>query len=104
MKYAHLQHAIELAEEHGLRNLAETIRREVERISEEELDLKVVSAEVAIPRGDVEAFIGWFVGDDDIESALRRFGSHIPTGEPEQNRRYVEQLMSDHPLQFCSRG
>jgi hypothetical protein len=100
IKYAHLQHAIELAEQHGLRSLAETIRQEAEGISEEELDLKVVSAEVSIRREDIEAFVGWFVDDDDIESALTRFGSHVPTGQPDENWMYVEQLMSDHPMQF----
>ena len=100
VKYAHLQHAIELAEEHGLRSLAEDIRRDVEQLEPEELDLKAVSAEVSIPREDVEAYIDWFVGDDDIESALTRFGAHVPTGDPDENQKYVEQLMSEHPLQF----
>ena len=102
VKYAHFQRAIEIAEEHGLRYLAESIRREVEGISEEELDLKELSVEVSVPQDDVDAFIGWFVGDDDVESALTRFGSRIPTGSPDENRRYVEQLMSDHPLQFLA--
>jgi Domain of unknown function (DUF4209) len=100
VKYAHLQHAIELAEEHGLRPLSDEVRRELEQIQPEELDLTVVSAEVSIPSTDVEAYIDRFVGDDDVESALTRFGALIPTGEPESNRRFVEQLMSEHPLQF----
>jgi hypothetical protein len=100
VKYAHLQHAIELAEQHGLRALADSIRLEVEAITEDELDLKLVSAEVTIPREKVDEFIAWFVGDDDIESALTRFGSHVPTGETEDNRAFVESLMTEHPLQF----
>lgn len=100
VKYAHLQHAIELAEEYGLSTLADSVRSEVEAITEEELDLKLVSAEVTIPREDVDGFISWFVGDDDLESALTRFGAHLPTGDTSNNRAFVEKIMADHPLQF----
>ena len=100
VKYAHFQHAIELAEGHGLGQLADSIRREVEAITEDELDLKAVSAEVAIPTEHVEGFIAWFVGDDNLESALTRFGAHLPSGDTEDNRAFVETLMADYPLQF----
>jgi hypothetical protein len=100
VKYAHLQHAIELAEEYGLSTLADSVRREVESITEEELGLELVSAEVTIPREDVDGFISWFVGDDDLESALTRFGAHLPTGDTVNNRAFVEKIMADHPLQF----
>lgn len=100
VRYAHLQHAIELAEEHGLRSLADSIRSEVEGLADEDLELSEVSAEISVPREEVEAFIEWFVGDDDIRSALIRFGAHVPSGDPEENREYVKQLMANHPLQF----
>jgi hypothetical protein len=49
VKYAHFQHAIELAEEHGLREDAEQLRREVEELPEDALNLHAVSAEVEVP-------------------------------------------------------
>jgi len=100
VKYAHLQHAIELAEGYGLDGLADEIRHEVEHLTEDDLDLKVISTEVSLPREQVEEFVRWFVGDDDIESALARFGSYVPTGDTDENRAQVERLMSDHPLQY----
>ena len=100
VKYAHLQHAIELAEVRGLHRLADEVRRTVERLTPEDLDLKEISAEVQIPRGQVEEFIAYFVGDDDLATALGRFGSRIPSGEPDANRTYVAELMREHPLQF----
>jgi hypothetical protein len=100
VKYAHLQHAIELAEGHGLNGLADEVRRIVEGLTPDDLDLKEISAEVQIPREQIDEYIDYFVGDDDLSTALARFGSHIPSGEPEANRSYVAQLMRDHPLQF----
>lgn len=100
VRYAHLQHAIQLAEQHGLRPLANDLRRQVEALPEEDLGLKMISAEVTIPRDQIETFVDWFVGDDSIEKALTRLGSHLPTGDPEDNRQFVEQLMAEHPLQF----
>jgi hypothetical protein len=100
VKYAHFQHAIELAEEHGLRDDAERLRREVEELSEDALDLHAVSAEVEVPREQIDQFIDAVVGDDDLESALTRFGSHLPSGLPDENRALVAQLMAEHPLQF----
>jgi hypothetical protein len=99
-KYAHFQHAIELAQQHGLRELADDLRREVESLPEDALGMKTISAHVEIPREEIEQFINRIVGDDDLSLALRRFGAHVPTGHPEENREVVRRLMADHPLQF----
>ena len=100
VKYAHLQHAIEIAEAYGLSDLADEVRREAEAMSEEEFDLKTISAEVTLPGEQVDRFIAWFVGDDDPESALVRFGSYLATGDTDENRKFVQELMAEHPLQF----
>lgn len=100
VRYAHLQHALELAEDHGLGELADEIRLEVESMTEAELDLHTISAEVAVPLEDVDRFIEAFVGDGSGEAALSRFGAHLPTGDTDENREFVRQLMQDHPLQF----
>lgn len=69
-------------------------------MTEDELDLKEISAEVTIPREAVEEFIAWFVGDDDLESALTQLGPHLPTGDPDENRAFVEKQMAEHPLPY----
>jgi hypothetical protein len=97
--YAHFQHAIELAEEHGLHDRADELRREIEEIPEDALDLKLISAEVEIPRDELDKIIDRIVGDDDLASALTRFGAYLPTGDAQQNREFVRQLAKDHPLQ-----
>lgn len=97
--YAHLQHAIELAEEHGLHDRADDLRREIEEIPSDALDLQVVSAEVDIPPDEVEKIIGAVVGNDDIASALTRFGAYLPTGAVDRNREFVRELVKEFPLQ-----
>ena len=100
VRYAHLQHAIELAESHGLHAIADEVRRSVECLTPDDLDMKEVSSAIQIPREQVDEYIASFVGDDDLGTALARFGSHIPSGEPDANREYVAELMRQHPLQF----
>ncbi|HET6755665.1 MAG TPA: hypothetical protein VFH23_17125 [Jiangellaceae bacterium] len=78
VKYAPFQHAIELAEEHGLREDAEQLRREVEELPEDALNLHAVSAEVEVPREQIDPFIDGAVGDDDLVSALTRYESGDP--------------------------
>lgn len=102
VKYAHLQHAIELAEAHDLRALADDIRREVEAMSVDELELQEVRAEVTVPRADVDAFVGFFIGNDNMNAALARFGAYVPSGDPDENKKYVEKLMAEHPIQYLA--
>jgi hypothetical protein len=99
-RFSHLQHALELAAEHGLSALAEEIRLEIEAMSEDEFELHTISTEVTLPREQIDAFIDHFVGDDNLESALDRFAAYVPTGDPESTRAFVDQQMAEHPLQF----
>lgn len=99
-KYAYFQRAIEHAEQHGLHQVAEELRREVEGLPKDALDLQIISGEVQIPREKIDQYIAYVVGDDNIESALARFGSHTPTGLPEENREFIQQLMTEYPLQY----
>jgi hypothetical protein len=71
-------------------------------MSEDELELQEMRAEVTVPRADVDAFIGFFVGNDHINDALARFGAYVPSGDPDENRRYVEKLIAEHPIQFLA--
>ena len=99
VRYAHLQRAIEMAGERGLHDRAEELRRDVEGISEEELGLKEIAVEVQIPRVEIDQLITTIVGDDDLPTALTRFGLYLPVAEPEEGLRFVDELMAEHPLQ-----
>jgi len=99
VRYAHLQRAIEMAGEHGLYDRAEELRREVEGISEEELDLKEIAVEVQIPREEIDNLIRTIVGDDNLRAALARFGLYLPLAEPDESLRFVDELIAEHPLQ-----
>jgi hypothetical protein len=102
VRYGHFQHAIELADRHGLRQVADGLRREVEAIPEDELGLQTVGVEINVPQERVEQYVNTLVGDDDLASALKRFGSVVPTGNPDANRSQVRQMMADYPLQFLA--
>ena len=98
-RYAHLQRALEMANVRGLTDLADVLRAEVEGISEEDLGLKEISAEVSIPSEEIDKFISQIVGDDDLQSALTRFGVSLPLGDLQKSLDFVEEMLREHPLQ-----
>ena len=96
-RFIHFQNAIRLAEKHGLKDLADELQQEVGPLSED--SLQRVETEDEIPASTMEAYIGFFVGDDDLSNALRRFGSETPSGGPVQNRALAQDLINEFPLQ-----
>lgn len=99
VRYSHLQHALELATQHDLEEAATEIRRTIESMTEDEFDLKVVSSEVKIPREEIDNDVSRVVGEDDLPSALSRFGSYMPIKEREETLELVDELMAEYPLQ-----
>jgi hypothetical protein len=78
LRYAHLQHALELARKHGASEQAEAILVELQSITPEDLDLKTLSAEVSIPREKIDPYIKSFGEQDSWQAALERFGAAGP--------------------------
>ncbi len=96
-----LTKALDLARTHGLADLAKELRVEIQAITEEDLDLKTISAEVSIDRASVEQFHRAFVEFDAWQQSLTAFGTHGPPGgEPYAVEEQVEQQMRDHPLPY----
>ena len=100
LRVIHLEHALDLARTHGLADLVQEIRRELQNIPAEALDLKAVSAEVEMTAAEVEAFRAAFRAGT-WEDAMRRFGAQGPPGgEPADLEEHVDRVMRDYPLQF----
>ena len=91
-RFHHFMSAIQLAEKHGLGGLAEELQQEAGPLSDE--SLQRVETKVEIPASEMEAYIGAFVGDDNLVNALQRFGSQIPSGDPTQNKALAQELMN----------
>lgn len=97
----HLESALELARVHGFRDVAETIRKEIQDISVEEMDLKELSTTVEISRERMQRFHDAFLSGADWRECLSLFASYgPPSGSHEENLRVIEELQRDHPLQF----
>lgn len=96
-----LESALELARVQGLRDVADDLRREIQELTPEDLDLKSISSEVQIPREEIEKFHNAFLAGDDWRDCLERFGSYgPPSGDYEANLKTIEELQREHPLQF----
>jgi hypothetical protein len=65
LRVAHLQHALELARQHGLREQMEELRRELQEVRPEDLDLKEVSAKIALPTEQIERLTEQVAGGED---------------------------------------
>jgi hypothetical protein len=75
-------------------DLSDAIRREIQGISSESLDLKQASAEINIPWEQAEESVREVVGSDSVDAALGRFGNWgPPTGDPHRTMRDVEERM-----------
>lgn len=98
-RYAHLQRALEMANVRGLADLANDLRAEIEGISEEDLGLKEISTEISLPSEEIDKLILQIVGDDDLQSALARFGVNLPLGDEQKSLDFVEEMFREHPLQ-----
>ena len=76
-------------------DLKDAIRREIQGITRESLDLKRASAEFKIPWEQAEESVREVVGRDTLGAALARFGNWgPPTGDPQRTRRHVEDRRS----------
>ncbi|MFN8521146.1 MAG: hypothetical protein U0667_17555, partial [Chloroflexota bacterium] len=94
-----LRRALELADLHGLRDLAATLRPEVQAAAAADMDLKEIAGEITIPTSELRKEIDCLVGADSLSQALARIGSSGPlTGDPGRNRQVVEDGRRDHPL------
>jgi hypothetical protein len=99
VRYVHRQHALELARNHGLTDLADQILLDLQSMTVEELDLKTISAEVNVPAREIDQAVSGVVGDDDWRGALRRFGTEgPPTGDLEANEAAVTKAAQQFPL------
>jgi hypothetical protein len=95
-----LEHALDLGRTHGLADLADELRRELQGIPADALDMKSVFADVEMPAAEAEAFRAVF-RKGTWEDAMRRFDSQGPPGgEPGDVEEHVERVMRDYPLQF----
>ena len=91
-QFHHFENAVQLAEERGLKDLANDLKRESEPLSED--SLQRVETTVEIPASEVEEEIGRVVGDDNLSNALRRFGRYTPSGDPAGNRALAQKVMN----------
>lgn len=101
MRVFRLEQALELARTFGLQEEAEELRRELGDIRPEQLDLKEISAEVEMPREEVDRFLSLFRNAPSWQAALNLLTAQPPPGgSPADLEAHVEQIMADSPLQF----
>ncbi|MGH2823703.1 MAG: hypothetical protein ACRDLY_11915 [Thermoleophilaceae bacterium] len=73
-----LERALDLARRHGLKEETDQLRVELGELTHDDLDLKQISAEIKLPRKEIEEVIDSVVGEDDLDSALARLGIYRP--------------------------
>ena len=96
---SHLEDARSIAREAGL---VDEERQIASMIEQTELTDAWQTSEVSVEVDEEEmrAYADAVAGDDDLSTALQRFGWTIPTGDPEETRAFLTQMANEHPLQF----
>jgi hypothetical protein len=102
LRVAHLQHALEIARQHGLRELMDELRVELQEIGPDELDLKEVSAEISVPTEQIERLIEEVAGGDGWPDCLDRFAVLYgpPSGRHDKNLELIQELKTRSPFLF----
>ena len=98
-----LQKSTEFAHQNDLKDRLPEIRREMDAITRESLDLKEISVEVEVPQALVDQFIQSLAAPDTFAESLERFafpGGSSPSGDHEKNLERVRQSRRDTPLHF----
>lgn len=98
-RLTNLRDAAQFAESQGLGDEARRLRRLVERITPDQLDLQTVSGEFSVPTVEIDGLIGAIVGSDDYLAAIRRLASYgPPSGDPAHTEALVRQIAEDTPF------
>jgi hypothetical protein len=96
-----LEKALEIARTFGLNTEADELRKELGDFDPEQLNLQEISAEVEMPKEEVERFLSNFRDAASWQDALRFLAAQPPPGgSPAELEAYVEELMAEAPLQF----
>lgn len=106
LRVAHLQHALEIARQYGLHEPMEEIRRELQEVRPEDLDLKEVSAKIELPTEKIERFIEQVAGGENWPDCLSRFVALYgpPSGHHERNVGLIRETKARSPLLFLITG
>lgn len=80
LRVIRLEQALEIARTHGLLEEANEIRRELQNIHPNDLELASVSAEIEVTREQVNEYIASFIDVADWRESLRHLGSEDPPG------------------------
>ncbi len=96
-----LETALELGRRHGCNSEVKELRSELGAIGAEELELKEIGAEIALPPEEVERFLASFTDAPSWQHALGLLAAQPPPGgTPDELAEAVDQQMEEFPVQF----
>ena len=90
-----------VARDYGLTDEARQILQALQANQPDESDLHELSAEVSIPREEVDKWLGFFLGEPTWQASLTKFGAYgPPSGDYEKNLEAVDRAIREHPMLF----
>lgn len=98
-----LEHALELARNYGLQDAATDIRKKIQSVPPETLEMKEFSTKIEVPAEQIEKFLNWFIDERGWKESFERLGFHgPPSGDYKKNIEEIEKQAQDYPLQFLA--
>jgi hypothetical protein len=102
-RYSLRQRALEIALNHGLKDLADAIRLDLQTTSPDELEWQEFSSDISFTHDEVEQYLATIVSDDSWQQAVRRFGAYgPPTGQVDVNDATVRKHAQAFPLRWLT--
>lgn len=99
----HLERAIGEARDAGQQDLVDDLTRQLQAISEDDLELAAFTYGVTIPREKVEQWIAGYTGQATWQDALVRLAhGDPPSGNVDANRETAARLAREHPIQWLA--
>ena len=100
LRYSRLQEALGLARKHGLTDKAEEVLVAMQSMTDDDLELKTIIAEVKVPTEKIDAYVGGFAErSKSWQEAFTRFGaSGPPSGHTAKNLESVRETARQHPI------
>jgi hypothetical protein len=101
LRHSRLQQALGLARTYGLTEVVEEVLVEMQAITPADFDLKPITAEVEIPREEVDVYVRSYAEDSGSwQEALLRFGSEgPPSRDVQENAKLTKELAEKYPIQ-----
>jgi hypothetical protein len=101
VRLTHLEKARELASRYKELEEVERLSVKIENSAgQAKSEMVKLTATIEIPRADIDKYLENFTRYENLSDNLKAIANHCPIQDKVESRKFIEQMMAEHPLQF----